>query len=870
MHKRILTSGICVLLSLLMILSSCYICLGLIGVEKAANVRLDTVDKKPSTVTPLLPLGGTTSSGFDIAPTQDESSSSYGSVEAVIEDGHVVGYRTAEYTFSFDVSVSTSMVDTVFCNGKNVAGKYYEGGDMYPDIILLGNNTVSVIYGDSGLPETLIVNDGYYSADYTADGKLLNTYFGGQLERAYEYNEGGYILQEKNSDGTGPKYEYVSNQPQLGLSNSGSGDLVEVRGNRIVYAQGGDTYTYIFDYEYNGERYLTSIEKNGVLKVSYSYLNGVMAAVQPAGDSEIVYMLDPDLNQIGMICNGRRYYFIYDTVGNLYCILDEDGAAISFYEVSAYGMPVVTSVLDDKNVMLNTRAVFDKESGAIIKPFEVFLTQCHTVASLSGAPRSITAQESLLFGCDGLYGKRDALPFGVAIRAKVIEEAMYYLESQGYATASNVSIVDADGEHVDYADLYVLNSICASQSIKNAFAGDRIYTLVRAGEDREAATSRIAAYAGEENTYFVEYFENYEPVVGDIVFEGQFIYFGYLISYHASNDGVITYKVIENERENYNDYNNIFNYDTNSYAVFSDDTFELSDWDYTKLIPGLNQEQYDVVETYISEALQICSNTSFGEIGYYDQSYYDSYVHSAMGDTLEPYVDLDPGAMVVLSQDGGITVTAIPFWEQTAVRKQICRTVGKAVLATVVAGVISVAVPGSGVVVFAVLKGAVIQGLKASLGSFVIAVGVDLAKEHLLGQELNETIDERLLRYATIALDAYSVGVIGGAIAGNLRYRKFFKATGDTLSSNVSSSQRMQMKLDALDSKYSGGLLDDSMAARSEYESMRLTIQSVDYSSRSIAQNVIVSSRNRSSWLKKAMKVFTKAMPWEKLVGKEG
>ena len=869
MNKRILISIACALLSLVLILSSCYVCLYAIGIDKAANVRPDDTNKAPEAVTPLLPLGATTGEGFDIAPTEEKPYSTYGNAEAIVKNGIFVGYKTSDHTFDFNVSISSTIVDSVFCDGKNVVSKYYESGDMYPDIILMGNNTVSVVYGENDLLNTLLVNDGYYSADYDGDGRLLNTYFGGKLECSYEYDENGYIVKEKKSDGSSITYKYNPNDVHISSSKLSQGS-VEVIGKSIVYTYNNVKYTYAFDYEYNGEKYLTSITKNGTETISYSYVNGAVVSAELGDGSRVDYILDPDLNQIGMIYNGTEYYFVYDTVGNLYCILDENGSAISFYDVSAYGMPTITSAIENKNTLLNTKTMFDEESGAIITPSKVLFTKCDTVASLSGEQNATSIHESMLLGTDSAYGKRDALSLGEAIRAKVIEEAMYYLESQGYATASNVSIVDKNGNHVDFVDLYVLNSMCASQSIKNVFAGDRIYTLIDASDDREEVKSKLAEYTNTENKFFVEYFESYTPVVGDIVFEGQFIYFGYLISYNASADGIITYKVLENDRKSYNNYNNIFNYDTNSYAVFSDDTFELSDWDYTKLIPGLNREQYDIVEEYISEALQICTDTSFDEVGYYDQSYYDSYVNSAMGDTLDVFVDLDPGAMVVLSEEGGITVKAVPFWEQTAVRKQICRAVGKAVVATVVAGVISVVVPGSGVVVFAVLKGAIITGLKASLGSLVIAVGIDLAKEHLLGQELNETIEERLLRYTTTALDAYSMGVIGGAIAGNLRYRKFFKATGDTLSSNVSSSQRMQMKLDALDNKYSGGLLDDSMAARNEYEQLRLTIQSTDYSSKSIAKNVIISARDRSSWLKKSMKVFTKAVPWEKLTGKEG
>ena len=867
MNKKILISIVSVFLALTIVLTSCYVCLYVLGLEKLANVSPDEGKGYAPAISPILPLGATTDDGFEIAPTGEKEYSTYGSVELDLLDGDIVGYHSAGYSFSFDVSAGSTIVDSVIYNGKSIVSKYYESGDMYPDLILLGNNTVSTIRDERGVVTSLIVNDGYYSADRDSSGRVISTYFCGEAEVLYEYDENGRVVKESRGGKT-TEYKYSATDGRL-ESEKPLGH-VDISSDKIIYRDGDVTYEYIFGYEYCGERYLTSIVRNGIETALYSYVNGSVVSASFSDGTTVSYILDPDLDQVGMIVDDVAYYFVYDALGNIYCILDENGAAASFYTLSAYGMTTVTSVISDKNTVLNGRTIFDAESGAIITPGGVMLTKCDTAAYLSGSAERPSANDSILVGDSSAYGKRGALDFEEVIRAKVIEEVMFYLEDQGYATASNVSIVDESENLVGVADIYILDSMCAGMSIKNVFAGNRIYKVISVFDDKGAAENEIAEFVLEENKYSVEYFETYTPVLGDIIFEGQFIYFGYLVSYSAEDNGIITYKVTENKTGNYNNYNNIFDYDSCSYAVYSEDTFELSDWDYTKLIPGLNQEQYDVVESYISDALQICSDTTFDEAGYFDQSYYDSYVNSAMGDTLDAFVDLDPSAMVVLSSDGNVTVKAIPLFEQTAVRKQICRAVGKAVVATVVAGIISVVVPGSGVVVFAVLKGAVIAGLKASLGSLIVSVGVDLAKEHLLGQELNETIEERLLRYATTALNAYSAGVIGGAIAGNLRYRKFYKATGDTLSSSVSASERMQMKLDALDSKYSGGILDDSMSARYEYESLRMTIQSTDYSSNAIAKNIIISPRGRCAWLKKAMTSFTKVVPWQKLTGKEG
>ncbi len=859
MTKKITITVVSVLLAILMILSSCYACLYVWGTQKAANVTLTNGPSAQSSLKPTLIEEKVTSEGIVIAPSTENIYETYGNVKAYSKDGFLTSYELGNDFISFNTFAASGITDNIYYNGKNVATKYYENGDMNPDVLLLGNNVISVMYNGT-IPETVTVNDGYIKAEHSTAENTTNMYFGNNLEHSYSFDQNKAVVKEADRNGQTVNYNYSNGY----LDSTPSASSFTVKSNSIKYLCANATYEYTFDYEYKGERYLTRIDKNGITQASYSYINDAVVEARYNDGTIVNYILDSDLNHIGMICNSTIYYFVYDACGNIYCIIDENGNAVAFYETFAYNVSVRYRGGNAKNPVINAGTMIDSDSGALILPSEIIFVNDGVKVSLSSGVGKIASSDSLITYGTGEYYNRGGVSIETAIRGKIIEESMLYLENQGYATASNVSVVDMYENNVDFVDLYIVNSVCAGSSIKNVFAGDRIYSLVSEYDDYQLEKNKIAKYADENNSYFIDYFELYAPVVGDIIFEGQFVYYDYLVTYNATDEGTIVYRTYENKESLYNKYNNIYNYDDNTYAVFSDETFELELWDYTKIIPGLNQEQYDIIETYISDAMQICNETTFDDVRYLDQTYYDNYVNSAMGDTLDAFVDLSDTQMLELSSDGNIVVKAIPFLESTSVRKQFYRMIGTTAAATVVGGVISVAIPGSGAVVFAILKTAIWTGVKSIATSIAVSFVIDEVKENVLGIEINETLNEKMYRYYNSAIDAYYIGFITGALAGTLRYGKFYKATGDTLSSNISPSQRMQMKLNALDSRYSGGLLNDSMAARLEYDQMNMIIQTTDYSSAAIANNVIACTMKDSFIIKNTIKIFPKAASWER------
>lgn len=851
MAKRIILSAISLLLALIVTFSTFAVCFFAIGVQGFISSG-GTTNLAPIPATPK--LDGTISiGGLTVKDYSGEKYVTHGEVNVTTESGVLLGYTVGNDNISITTTVGDGICDTVSLNGKAVAMRFNESGDMITDVSSVGDNLITPVIDDRGRISALIINDGTMSFEYDGD-KLTSVYFLGELLREYKYNDDGTLASTKDADGAEKHFTY-ENDKLVGESADG----ITAKDGSVTVKVGENSYEYRFGYSYLGEAYVSEVLKNGLVIREYSYVNDSVAAVN-VGGTLYSYLFDTDLNCIGMVANGEVYAFVYTPDGNLFSILDSEGNMEALYDVTGFGIDLVATDFSVMNTVIARGATYAPEVNGIVRGGELVLADRGIKANPAGEISALGAKDAqLLYGRNSVYTERGALDINTAIRSTVIGEAMLYLENEGYVTASSLAVTSSDEVELGVADLYVLPEDAAGYSIKNALAGNKVFSVIEKSESREDAKSRLSEICNPNTNLFVDYFDLYKPKVADLTFEGQFIYLGYLVEYVAS-DGIITYGVYENDPACYKRYNNIYDYDNSRYVMYGQNTFALGDWDYTAIIPGVNRETYDVVENYVSEALEICSYTTFENVEYVDTGYYDSYVNSAYGDTLDMYVELDPGAMITLSESGGITVKAVPFFEQTAVRKEFYKAVGTAIVATAVAGVLSIVIPGSGVAVLAIMKTAIITGLTSMVTTTVIAIGTDVIKEEVFGIELNETLNERVHRYVITALNAYSVGVVTGALAGGIRYKKFSNNSGLNLSSKATATDRMNYRLDMLDKQYAGGLLDDSMAARMEYEKYKMAIESTDYSLKAIQKNVIFCTGRDVRTAKRTLKLFGKTV----------
>ena len=832
-------------------------CFVVIGTDELENIKVSEKEYVDAVIDPVLENDKLLTSGFVVSSTTDKEYSVYGNVSTNVKNGVLDSYKVNDNEIQFKSVLGFGITDIIYYNGYIAANKFYEYGDMFPDLFMLGDNLISVVHSSDNDVRELLVNSCYFSGEQNENGNFVNTYFDDtnnlnvynyDFNHLFEYDNKGQIVKETMNNGEIKEYQY--NNDVLLHDKLPSNSSVE--NNSIVYNYNNNEFKYVFDYNYNSISYLTDIYKNGKKMISLSYINSSVVSVDYSDGTKIEYLLDSDLKQLGMIIDGKIYYFLYDMYGNVYALLDEFGKIVNEYDYSAYGIPFIKGDIDFKNIILNNETIFEPESNVLIKGSEIIFTDNFDKISLDSNVTNVTCDDTNFKKHSSVYSEKSGISFDASIRAKVLEEIIAQFESEGYAAVSSVSLVDSKYKCLDIIDFYILNSECSGPYYKNVFAGDKIFKLVGKDDDYNSAQKMVEEYSDKNSERFIEYYSLYAPSMGNISFEGQFIYCDYLINYSSIGDGIIKYDVLENNYKYYHNYNNIYNYDSNSYTLYANKGFDIDDWNYTSIIPGVNKEQYNIVEQYISDALEVDAFNTLESVEYFDDTYFDSYVSTAYGDTMASFVDLDDESMLVLSSDGNITIRAIPLSENSEFRLKLFKTVALTVASVVVAGVISIVVPGSGVVLFAILKVALLNGLWSFASTFVLSEFIDFGREHLLGQQVNKSIADKL----NSALESYQAGFITGAIIGAAKYLKFYKATGDPISKYTTATDRMNARLDALDYKYDNFILNDDVAARFNCETYRLQIYSTDYSSKNIANSVILCGKRDNFVLKNAIKII--------------
>ena len=146
-------------------------------------------------------------------------------------------------------------------------------------------------------------------------------------------------------------------------------------------------------------------------------------------------------------------------------------------------------------------------------------------------------------------------------------------------------------------------------------------------------------------------------------------------------------------------------------------------------------------------------------------------------------------------------------------------------------------------VVFAILRTALIAAVQNTVATICITVASDIISEQILGNETERTINDYLYDYYDTAISSFKVGFITGAAAGTFKYAKFYRASGDSISSKVSASQRFQVRMDVVNDKYSNMVITDLPELATEKAKIVMILENTDFSSKGIANNVL-----RMSW----------------------
>jgi len=217
------------------------------------------------------------------------------------------------------------------------------------------NNVITnsdITYGSFGLI-TNITNPSI-SIEYNYFGYVTKYTRSGVVEE-YTYDSFGNITSIKENGTIISTYSYsLDNKTQLSVFNnkqiSYSGgnttqignDTLSFKGNRLVEYNMYDTSDIItYEYYYDGLRKKKTI--NNIVH-NYFYSNGLLTK-ETYGNNVIDFVYGTNNRYIGFKYNGTLYYYVYNAIGNIEIIIDNNGVEQASYIYTAYGKIVNESSL---------------------------------------------------------------------------------------------------------------------------------------------------------------------------------------------------------------------------------------------------------------------------------------------------------------------------------------------------------------------------------------------------------------------------------------------------------------------------------------------------------------------------------------------
>lgn len=745
--------------------------------------------------------------------------SSYDSIYGLaLESSELFGlqsYEISGHKVSYEVCAGSEILLNVYFDGVQIYSAIYMNGDHSLDMVFSGETEIDYVYDQKGNYLGSVINESDLVSVRGNDGKLQHLSFNGKPDRAYQY-QNGILAYETVAD---KKYEYEYEKNGFLISSDDNEVSVNSRDeSKISVSYDGEEYTYVFGHKYNGNLYVTDIYKDGTWVQSFCYINDKVVAKKTETE-EYVYILDNSGNHVGFVVGGEFYLFVYDGCGNVFAILNSTGEAKAFIDSSAYGeyqlLTNETNTLRE-NCVLFGNAITDTATGFHCLANGIVIPQQYKKITLEDGLTSMTAEDSFLKHQTNL--KLEKLPAMLLFEEMIIDDATTMLANLGLAVAPYVEIVNEDGNVRMTADLYTLDYSEAQGQVQNIVNGNQAYKIIYEGQGswHDERMAECKAIMNQLDSCTADYYGNYAVRPGSMVFGGQFVYLGYLVTYVSDGNGIISYSFAENIETNYRIWNNVYNYDTKTYANYSEVTFSPSLWDYTTIIPGMNREQYAVVENALNEIITMESVVIQEQIEYLDNAYSNVQNFNEVGDTLDLFENISEDEMLVLADDGNICVQYLPFEDSPGARRSLLK-IGGTVIAIAAVGLIACSVPGCQFLIpifFGAVKGA-IYGLTTSVTATIFTTMVFQDWDDWDSRDW-ETLGRQLLNNAAndMVNDAF-----GGA--RNAGFKMLFQAGANKIVSAYKTK-----KLAKLDAEYPYYLRSDSMQAAMEYNAYKLSIES--------------------------------------------
>ncbi len=772
--------------------------------------------------------------GFEYAPFVDNSNVAHRVEYTSSELFGLQSYSVLGNKISYEILSGSDIVANVYLNGRKVYSGAYFNGDTLLDMAFSADNKISYMYGENGASVAALVNGGTLASHFNENGRLSSVEINGETDKSLTYFD--TLLTEETAGSKKYTYSYSSSGA---LIYTGSDSVsAECTDTQITVSYGGSEYKYVFGYNYNGTSYVTDIFKNGELLSSYCYLNGKVAA-KTEGGNEYIYVLDSFGNYVGACVNGSFYLFVFDGAGNLYSILSEHGETVAFIDSNSYGRySVITS--DDLllgNCVIYGNSVTDTDTGFQCVAGGIVMPSCSKKISLNGTLEAICAGD--LFPGTRTVNSIGKLPAMLLFEEMVIDDVITKFSSYGLSMAPYVSIKNGNGDTRMTADIYTLDYSDANGDIQNVINGNQAYKILYAGNDTlysEAAAAFSDVFA-DESGIRADYYGEYATKAGSLKFNGQLIYLGYLVTYTSDGNGIIKYSFSENDPKNYRVWNNVYNYDTRAYANYAEVTFVPSLWDYTTIIPGLNTEQYSIIDTTLKDYVVNIESVAVKQtLEYIDYAYSSTEVLNGIGDTLSLFDGITEDQMLTLTSSGDITVKYLPFFDSPSTARNLIR-IGTTVAAFVVVGVIACSVPGCQFLI-PIVAGAAKGAVAGALGSIAYTTITTVIFEDWTQWDSFDwqTKGRDMFNSATNEFVTGAIEGVGNEIIDSIK--------GAAINKYVSKTKKES--LIRLEADYPAFLRGDSMQAAMEYDTYKLSIYSATLFDQAGGAEYIINSRNTS------------------------
>lgn len=718
---------------------------------------------------------------------------------ATIEKGNDFGissYKTDSLSVEFATNAdSFNVTDTVTVDDKiAVEQSYYvqDNGDLALGELYTDYYEVEIDYTDDGKVSGIYYYDTYYIYRYDANGRLTEVYKDGDLYKKLGYDSRGRIIfeQTKCAIDYSKNYSYTETGALAKIEDDSVYEKYQIADNVVTLngrtytitdqavSLGGNTEgTVTYQYEFNGTKYLTSKTING-RTTTYSYVGDRLVSLRSeAGDIE--YILDSELNYIGLKYEGEKYYFAVDPFGNVMALIDCDGNIKVAYEHDIWGnIFSVTGEMSDSlgeaNEIVNLNGIYDFGLGVYFLGDGIYIPSYGI--TVKTAPVAVVQVRSMYEWEQNGYFARSAVTSFASIHDKVVDVVVENLKEQGMDVVSNLYATDEAGSNRRLVDVYTLDYSITPFSAMNLVDGNQIYEVIYRPQNSKNYYERTQKKLSEICEHWtVSYFADYTPIAGTMDFNGQFIYLNKLISYRteAQVGGIVSYEVLNNVKSNYDKSVNIFNYDTNQYVNYVNNTFDLNFLDGVTIIPGITRETYDAIDGFLADKLQsVAGNICDQMLIYDDPSYYSSLEANNAKDYWSQ-MNLGPDATtsyLEIQADGSVQVKTMPVWETDGFQTKLLIGLG-VILVTAVVATIAISIPGLNCVVVSICVGAAKGAIAGALSGFAFGA-VSGAAGELIGQLASgQSVDwEKIANAAAgAAADGFMSGAITGAIMGGIQ-----------------------------------------------------------------------------------------------------